>query len=115
MIDSLRIAKSATAELALLPALANRHGCITGATGIVKNGTGVATFSNTGNAFTGGVTLNAGTLTFTGTSSYTGATAVNEGALLVDGSLGNTTVTVAGGALLGGDGDVIDAEVVDKK
>ncbi len=36
MTDSLRIAKSATAELALLPALANRHGCITGATGTGK-------------------------------------------------------------------------------
>ena len=36
MTDSLRIAKSATVELALLPALANRHGCITGATGTGK-------------------------------------------------------------------------------
>ena len=36
MTEPLRIAKSATAELALLPALANRHGCITGATGTGK-------------------------------------------------------------------------------
>ena len=36
MTEPLRVAKSATAELALLPALANRHGCITGATGTGK-------------------------------------------------------------------------------
>ncbi len=33
MADPLVIAKTADTELALLPALANRHGCITGATG----------------------------------------------------------------------------------
>jgi DNA helicase HerA-like ATPase len=36
MTDPLLIAKSAAAELALLPALANRHGLITGATGTGK-------------------------------------------------------------------------------
>jgi len=36
MAESLVIAKSADHELALLPALANRHGCITGATGTGK-------------------------------------------------------------------------------
>ncbi len=36
MVDNILIAKSASAELALLPALANRHGCITGATGTGK-------------------------------------------------------------------------------
>lgn len=36
MPSPLVIAKNATAELALLPALANRHGCITGATGTGK-------------------------------------------------------------------------------
>jgi len=36
MTEPLLLAKSATAELALLPALANRHGCITGATGTGK-------------------------------------------------------------------------------
>ena len=36
MIEPLTIAMSADAELALLPALANRHGCITGATGTGK-------------------------------------------------------------------------------
>ena len=36
MTQPLPVAKSATAELALLPALANRHGCITGATGTGK-------------------------------------------------------------------------------
>jgi DNA helicase HerA-like ATPase len=36
MTTPLVIAKNATTELALLPALANRHGCITGATGTGK-------------------------------------------------------------------------------
>ncbi len=36
MPEPLLIAKSASLELALLPALANRHGCITGATGTGK-------------------------------------------------------------------------------
>ena len=41
----------------------------------------------------------------TGSSTATGPTTVSAGGLLVDGSLGNTTVTVANGALLGGDGN----------
>jgi DNA helicase HerA-like ATPase len=36
MVDSLLVAKAATTELSLLPALANRHGLITGATGTGK-------------------------------------------------------------------------------
>ena len=36
MPNPIVIAKNAQAELALLPALANRHGCITGATGTGK-------------------------------------------------------------------------------
>jgi DNA helicase HerA-like ATPase len=36
MADPIVIAKVADTELALLPALANRHGCITGATGTGK-------------------------------------------------------------------------------
>jgi DNA helicase HerA-like ATPase len=36
MADPILIAKNASTELALLPALANRHGCITGATGTGK-------------------------------------------------------------------------------
>jgi DNA helicase HerA-like ATPase len=36
MADPLPIARNASTELALLPALANRHGCITGATGTGK-------------------------------------------------------------------------------
>ena len=36
MVNSLIIAATNTAELALLPAMATRHGCITGATGTGK-------------------------------------------------------------------------------
>ena len=36
MADPLIVARSGGTDLALLPALANRHGCITGATGTGK-------------------------------------------------------------------------------
>jgi autotransporter-associated beta strand protein len=47
-----------------------------------------------------------GILALNGTSTYTGPTSVNGGALLVNGSLGQTNVTVTGGALLGGAGQI---------
>ena len=50
--------------------------------------------------------LGSGTLTLTGTDTYTGATDVAAGTLLVDGSIANSTVTVAGGAALGGTGTI---------
>lgn len=49
---------------------------------------------------------NSGTSVLTGTSTYTGTTAVNAGALLVNGALGDTAVTVANGAKLGGSGSI---------
>jgi DNA helicase HerA-like ATPase len=36
MSEPIIVAKNSAAEIALLPALANRHGCITGATGTGK-------------------------------------------------------------------------------
>jgi len=48
----------------------------------------------------------AGTLTLAGSSTYTGGTSVTAGELVVAGSLGNTAVTVGGGATLGGTGYV---------
>ena len=59
-----------------------------GANALVKSGAGVMRFSE----------LSANT--------YTGATTVSEGTLLVNGSLANTTTTVDGGAILGGDGTI---------
>lgn len=47
-----------------------------------------------------------GTLTLSGASTYTGDTLVVGGTLLVNGSLGNTEVTVAFDATLGGDGAI---------
>ena len=61
---------------------------ITGATGIVKNGTGTATFANIGNAFTGGVTLNAGTLTFTSSQTIAGGIVSAVGTILKTSSAG---------------------------
>jgi len=46
-----------------------------------------------------------GVLTLTGTNTYSGTTTVSVGTLVIDGSLGNTAVTVASGARLGGSGD----------
>jgi autotransporter-associated beta strand protein len=68
-------------------------GAITQNTGA---GTGAKSVTKTGN----------GTLVLSGTSSYTGATIVSAGTLLVTGALGNTAVSVADNALLGGTGTV---------
>lgn len=51
-------------------------------------------------------------MTLSGNSTYTGATAVDAGELQVAGSLGDTDVTVAGGARLGGTGSIAGAVTV---
>ena len=53
-----------------------------------------------------------GSLNLTGTSSYTGATNVDVSSLFVNGQLGNTAVTVASGALLGGNGTILGGVTV---
>ncbi len=45
-------------------------------------------------------------LTIEGVNSFSGATTVETGRLIVNGDLGSSIVTVAGGAILGGDGTV---------
>ncbi|MEO6477244.1 autotransporter-associated beta strand repeat-containing protein [Luteolibacter sp.] len=47
-----------------------------------------------------------GTLTITGSSTYTGSTTVSTGTLFVNGTIGNTAVSVAAGATLGGAGNI---------
>jgi fibronectin-binding autotransporter adhesin len=66
------------------------------------------TFAGAIGGASGGLTLATGStqLTLTGTSTYTGATAVDAGRLQVDGTLGNTAVSVASGATLGGGGSI---------
>ncbi|MFM2298337.1 MAG: hypothetical protein RL117_2044 [Verrucomicrobiota bacterium] len=46
------------------------------------------------------------TLTLSGSNTYTGATFVTAGTLLVNGSLGNSTVSVSSGAIIGGTGSL---------
>lgn len=59
----------------------------------------------TGSPTKGLTKLGANSLILEGANTYTGTTAVNEGTLLVNGSLGNTAVTVNGGAF-GGSGSI---------
>lgn len=53
-----------------------------------------------------------GTLTLSATNTYTGPTMVNAGTVLVTGSLGNTAVTVASAATLGGPGSIAGATTI---
>ena len=63
---------------------------------------------------TGAMTkLGTGILSLSGASTYSGPTSVNGGTLLVNGSLGNTAVSVAPGARLGGIGTIIGAVTID--
>lgn len=93
--------------LTLTAATAVTHGA-SGARGVLFTGDGDITVS--GNVAQGGATLalykqGEGTLTLSGTNNtYTGATLVFAGTLLVNGSLGNTAVSVAADATIGGTG-----------
>jgi fibronectin-binding autotransporter adhesin len=63
----------------------------------------VSTVTQTADTSGGLTFVGSGTTTLSGASTYTGATAVNAGKLLVNGSLAaGSSVTVAGGASLGG-------------
>jgi len=53
-----------------------------------------------------------GTVTLSGNNSYTGNTALNAGTLKLTGSLGNTPVTVAGGATLTGTGNGVSTGLI---
>ncbi|GAA5131942.1 autotransporter-associated beta strand repeat-containing protein [Luteolibacter yonseiensis] len=75
------------ADLVISAPLIDRNGSESAAGGLKKTG--------------------AGTLTISSASTYTGPTAVEAGTLLVNGSLGDTAVTVASGATLGGTGGSI--------
>jgi formylglycine-generating enzyme len=51
-------------------------------------------------------TIGSGTLTLAGSNSYTGPTTISSGKLVVSGVLGNTVMSVNGGAALGGTGSI---------
>ena len=68
----------------------------------ITQGTNFGTISGTGSFTQAG----SGTTTLTAANTYTGATNINAGTLIVNGSLGNTDVTVASGATLGGTGTI---------
>ena len=77
----------------------------TNTAGLTKNGAGILTLSAAN--YSGGTTVNTGTLRFTGTNTYSGATTLNGGTFAVyDGTLttssavtmiSNTTISVLGG------------------
>ena len=80
---------------------------ITGSTGIVKNGAAAVTFANTGNNITGGVVVNAGTLTFSSAQTIGGGLVVNGGTLALGAAntlSGNVVLNNAGVLTLGGAG-----------
>ncbi|MGC3967999.1 MAG: autotransporter-associated beta strand repeat-containing protein [Pirellulales bacterium] len=101
----------------LLPSgTANFNGVLSGTGGITKIGLGTAVLNPstaTGNTFTGGVTLNAGTLVGVGQTSgspFGAATAIriNAGSLILQGIAATTSttghaLTIAGGARIGVD------------
>lgn len=72
-------------------------------TGIISNGSALLGTNNVSLVKSGG-----GTWTLTGSSTYTGTTSVNEGTLVVSGnnSAANGPVSVAAGAILGGNGNL---------
>lgn len=74
---------------------------VTGATGIVKNGAAQATFANLGNSFTGGVTVNAGTLVFQSAQTIAGGLTVNGGNLVL-----GAANTLSGDVVLNGAGSL---------
>lgn len=84
----------------------------TASTLTLGDGDADASFAGTlrDNAGTGGTLalkkIGDGVQTLGGSSSYTGATLVSAGTLLVNGALGNTAVTVANDARIGGDGAI---------
>ena len=68
--------------------------------GQIADGVGATAITKTGS----------GTLTLTGTNGFSGGLKVNAGVLLINGiqsMLGNTTLSVASGAILGGSGTIL--------
>jgi len=65
-----------------------------------------------GTSATALVKTSPGTLVLMAANTYTGGTSINAGGLVVAGSLGNTAVTVGGGARLGGTGSIAGTVVV---
>lgn len=76
--------------------------------GTLRVGSGTFSGSITGGVEGGGSLekYGSGVLVLSGDSTYLGDTLVGGGSLLINGSLGNTSVTVADGALLGGSGTI---------
>lgn len=72
-------------------------------TSLVKTGAGTWTLSGN-NIYSGTTAVSAGTLTIAGVNAGTGPINVNAGALYITGSAATTTISVAGGATLGGTG-----------
>jgi autotransporter-associated beta strand protein len=84
-------------------------GSIGGVASLIKNGTAVLTIGNS-NSFTGGTTINAGTLKVTQTNALgTGPIVLNAGAALhinASSGLGTGTLTINGGTIDASAGDV---------
>lgn len=71
-----------------------------------KNLDFTGTITNSNDGVSSVIKQGAGSVTFSGASTYTGSTAVNAGTFKLTGSLANSAVTVAAGATFSGTGNV---------
>jgi T5SS/PEP-CTERM-associated repeat protein/autotransporter-associated beta strand protein len=78
----------------------------------VFTGSSASTFSHAISGAGGVAKQGVGNLILAGTSTFAGPTSVNAGRLSVNGALGNTAVTVASAAELGGSGSIVGALAV---
>jgi autotransporter-associated beta strand protein len=83
-------------------------GAVSGGGALIKDGSGTWTVSGTSKSYSGGTTVNAGTLNFSGGVPTTGNFTVNSGATLALSGTGfqanNTNLTINGGTLVLGTG-----------
>jgi autotransporter-associated beta strand protein len=109
---------AATASASVLDAPGNTMGLAIRSGGTVDVAAGqtltigTAVVNGTSGATTALVKTSPGTLVLTAVNTYTGGTSINAGGLVVAGSLGDTAVTVGGGATLGGTGLIAGTVVV---
>jgi autotransporter-associated beta strand protein len=94
-----------TGSLTLAPAAnvtSSFSGTLVGTANLVKSGAGIQILNRSNDGFTGGITLDAGTLVLAGAKSHTGANIINGGMLVADNTLlGTLDVALGAGLSIG--------------